>query len=105
VLLDRGALSSALGFFEAAAGLVPIKSAAGGEAALQQAITLDSLGCHDDARALYTQLRRHRTARVAKTARAMEYGFDAGAGPLPRCVLLSFRATAFRTGAGHSGAF
>ena len=44
-----------------------------------QAITLDSLGQHEEAHTLYQQLRRHRTRDVARTARAMEYGFDAGA--------------------------
>ena len=86
VLLDGGRLPQALRLFDEAAALLPVKSSAGGEAALKRAITLDSLGRHDEAKKLYSQLRTHRVTHIAKTARAMSYGFDAGAQPTS-CVL------------------
>ena len=78
-LMDRGALKAALRYFEAALDMVALRTEAGGEAALQRAITLDSLQRHEEARDLYAQLRRHRTAQIAKKARQLDFGFDAGA--------------------------
>ena len=78
-LMDRGALKAALRYFEAALDMVALRTEAGGEAALQRAITLDSLQRHEEARDLYAQLRQHRTAQIAKKARQLDFGFDAGA--------------------------
>jgi tetratricopeptide (TPR) repeat protein len=87
-LLDRGRLQSALLLFEEAAALVSAKSDVGGRAALQRAITLDSLGRHDEALKLYGQLRTHRCTSIAKSARSMSFGFQAGASNMPHLLSL-----------------
>lgn len=79
VLFDRGDLAGALPIFTQAADLVTYKSVAGGNALLQKAITLDSLGQNDEAKSLYSKLRNHRSVFVAKTAKTMSFGFKAGA--------------------------
>ena len=43
------------------------KTTAGGQALLQKAITLDSMGRSEDALSIYRQLRKHRCLEVAKT--------------------------------------
>jgi len=69
-LLKQGALNQALETFEAAAALLSRKTEAGGLALLQKAITLDSLGRHQEALSLYRQLIGHRSSYISKTARA-----------------------------------
>ena len=78
-LLNSGGSRSALAAFDEALALAPIKSSPGGNAALQKAIALDNLRQHEDARKLYAQLRGHNDAEVARTAKRMEFGFQAGA--------------------------
>ena len=50
------------GRFNAATGLVPVKTKVGGMATLQKAIVLDSLGFSEDAKKLYKSLRGHGVA-------------------------------------------
>ena len=54
--------------YAAAAELLPARSTVGGEARLRQAICLDSLGRNQEAYDIYTQIRSHLIAAVAKQA-------------------------------------
>ena len=67
--MNRGALNQALEVLQEASQLLSRKTEAGGMALLQMAITLDSLGRHDEALSLYRELMAHRSGYVSKTVR------------------------------------
>lgn len=67
VLLRKGNLRGALVIFDEAASMLSLKTTAGGQALLQKAITLDSMGSSEEALNIYRQLRTHRCLEVAKT--------------------------------------
>lgn len=80
-LFKEGLISAALAKFSEASALVPLRSRLGGEAALQHAICLDSLGRNQEAYAIYKQLEGHKTAPgVAKQAKRM-VRWQGGRGP------------------------
>lgn len=53
------------------------RTVVGGNAALQKAICLDSMGQSEEARPIYAQLSKHSSAYVAKMANRMSFGFAA----------------------------
>ena len=59
------------------AALVPLRSKIGGQAALQKAICLDSLGYNKEAYSIYTSLEGHSGPGVAKAAKRFLFGFKA----------------------------
>lgn len=75
----QGQLTAAIGPFDEAVELVTYRSRVGGEATLQKAICLDSLGRNEEAMALYKMISRHSAPGVAKKAKQMLFGFSAGA--------------------------
>ena len=77
VLFKDGRLTAALEKFSAAAELVPLRSRIGGQANLQKAICLDSLGRNTDAYSIYTKLEGHTAPGVSKASRRMLFGFKA----------------------------
>ena len=56
-LMRVGNLKSAIGKFDTVIMKAPLKTAIGGEAVLQKAICLDSLGCNLEAKGMYQQIR------------------------------------------------
>lgn len=64
-------LAAAVAAFSEAAALLPPKTEEGGNAMLQQAIALDSMGKSEDALPIYRRLLGHRNASVARTVRAL----------------------------------
>ncbi|KAK9819400.1 hypothetical protein WJX81_005544 [Elliptochloris bilobata] len=72
-----GCLMEALEFFCTAADAVPVRSRLGGEATLQRAICLDSMGRSAEAKALYQSVERHPAPGIAKKARHMLFGYKA----------------------------
>lgn len=63
----------ALVLFEEACSMLNPKTTAGGQAFLQKAITLDSMGNSEEALSIYRQLRTHRCLEVAKTVCACSH--------------------------------
>ncbi|KAI3426213.1 hypothetical protein D9Q98_008589 [Chlorella vulgaris] len=77
VLFDDGHVSLALPKFAAATELMVVRSRLGGEARLQQAICLDSLGRNQEAYELYKSIESHSAPGVAKKAKRMLFGWKA----------------------------
>lgn len=73
MLLRKGNLRMALVLFEEACSMLNPKTTAGGQAFLQKAITLDSMGNSEEALGIYRQLRTHRCLEVAKTVCACSH--------------------------------
>lgn len=69
-------MREALPGFEEAADLLPLRTIVGGEARLQQAISLDSLGYNEEARLIYMSLKSHPSACVSKTVKRLLGGFE-----------------------------
>jgi hypothetical protein len=75
--MAKGRLSDALAAFEEVRAAVPLKTRLGGQATLQAAICLDSLGDSAAAQALYRKLRGHPSGDIGKRARHLSFGFEA----------------------------
>ncbi len=77
VLFKDGRITGALKIYSEAAALVPLKTKIGGQAYLQKAICLDSLGMNDEAYQIYNSLKGHNGPGVAKAARRFLFGWSA----------------------------
>ena len=77
ILFKDGRITEALKIFSDAAALVPLKTKIGGQAYLQKAICLDSLGMNDEAYQIYNSLKGHNGPGVAKAARRFLFGWKA----------------------------
>lgn len=78
IIMERTAYQKAAEIFGEAAGLVPFPSPQFGKAALNRAVCLDSIGKSEEARRAYEALRRHPDTQIARMARQLGYGFEAG---------------------------
>lgn len=76
-LMRAGQLTSAKEEFQSAAKLVSPKSSIGGEALLQIAICLDSMGRYEEAQERYKKLTSHRDYTISKQANKFLFGFEA----------------------------
>lgn len=76
-LFSNKQIAAALTQYAVAAELMPLKTALGGRARLQQAICLDSLGQNKEAYTIYSLIQTHPTVDVAKQAKQMIFGFKA----------------------------
>eukprot|EP01023_Acetabularia_acetabulum_P021889 TRINITY_DN2162_c0_g1_i2.p1 TRINITY_DN2162_c0_g1~~TRINITY_DN2162_c0_g1_i2.p1 ORF type:complete len:385 (+),score=62.90 TRINITY_DN2162_c0_g1_i2:47-1201(+) len=76
-LFNNGKLSQASDFFEQAVSLMAFGTSLGGQARLQYALCLDSLGRNEEALPLYKKLAKHPTSFVAKKSKQLLFGFDA----------------------------
>lgn len=76
-LFNKGLLRESYKIFDKVLTRVPLKSKAGGLAALQKAIVLDSLGSSKDAEKIYRQIKGHPLSAVSKKAKQMLFGFEA----------------------------
>ncbi|MEW5314116.1 MAG: hypothetical protein WDW38_005636 [Sanguina aurantia] len=76
-LIGKGLLRAAYEKFNAASSKVPVKTKIGGQATLQKAVALDSLGESKMAEKLYKTLTGHPIPAVSKKARQMLFGFEA----------------------------
>ena len=72
-----GRITTALKLFSDSAALVPIRSKIGGQASLQKAICLDSLGYNEEAYEIYKKLEGHTGPGVSKSAKRFLFGFKA----------------------------
>ncbi|KAG7670927.1 hypothetical protein Ndes2437A_g04561 [Nannochloris sp. 'desiccata'] len=77
ILFKDGRITEALKIFSEAAAMVPLKTKIGGQAYLQKAICLDSLGMNDEAYQIYNSLKGHNGPGVAKAARRFLFGWKA----------------------------
>eukprot|EP00746_Dinoflagellata_sp_MGD_P004586 gnl/MRDRNA2_/MRDRNA2_108881_c0_seq1.p1 gnl/MRDRNA2_/MRDRNA2_108881_c0~~gnl/MRDRNA2_/MRDRNA2_108881_c0_seq1.p1 ORF type:complete len:359 (-),score=58.79 gnl/MRDRNA2_/MRDRNA2_108881_c0_seq1:19-1095(-) len=75
--MKRDSWEKAAVLFGEAAGLVPFPSPQFGNAALQRAVCLDSIGRGEEARKAYSALKRHPDITIARTARQLGFGFEA----------------------------
>lgn len=75
--MKDGLLKRAAEKYKEAIALVSVKTRVGGEATLQRAIALDSLGYSDEAKQMYKQITNHPVPSVSKKARQMLEGFAA----------------------------
>ncbi|KAL4448507.1 hypothetical protein ABPG75_005726 [Micractinium tetrahymenae] len=76
-LFDQGLITAALPRFSEASELMVLRSRLGGEARLQQAICLDSLGRNSEAYEIYKRIENHPAPGVAKKAKRMLFGWKA----------------------------
>lgn len=76
-LFDQGLVSLALPKFGEASDLMAMRSRLGGEARLQHAICLDSVGRNDEAYEIYKRIESHPAPGVAKKAKRMLFGWRA----------------------------
>ncbi|PRW45125.1 hypothetical protein C2E21_6403 [Chlorella sorokiniana] len=76
-LFEQGLITAALPKFEYAVERMALRSRLGGEARLQQAICLDSLGRNQEAYEIYTKIETHPAPGVAKKAKRMLFGWKA----------------------------
>eukprot|EP01024_Parvocaulis_polyphysoides_P010442 TRINITY_DN13560_c0_g1_i11.p3 TRINITY_DN13560_c0_g1~~TRINITY_DN13560_c0_g1_i11.p3 ORF type:complete len:157 (+),score=27.02 TRINITY_DN13560_c0_g1_i11:934-1404(+) len=76
-LFNNGKLAQATEFFDQAVNLMAFGTSLGGQARLQYAICLDSLGRNEEALPLYRKLAKHPTSFVAKKSKQLLFGFDA----------------------------
>ena len=76
-VFERGDFQTAAEIFQEVETYVHRQTDVGGQALLQRAIALDSLGRGADARTLYAALQRHPNAYVARTAKRLSFGFQA----------------------------
>lgn len=76
-LFEQGLITSALPSFSEASELMALRSRLGGEARLQQAICLDSLGRNSEAYEIYKRIENHPAPGVAKKAKRMLFGWKA----------------------------
>eukprot|EP01024_Parvocaulis_polyphysoides_P055143 TRINITY_DN561_c0_g1_i1.p2 TRINITY_DN561_c0_g1~~TRINITY_DN561_c0_g1_i1.p2 ORF type:complete len:157 (-),score=21.05 TRINITY_DN561_c0_g1_i1:227-697(-) len=76
-LFNVGKLAQALEYFDKATTLIPFATSLGGQARLQYAICLDSLGRNQEAFPMYKRLAKHPTTFVAKRSKQLLFGFDA----------------------------
>lgn len=76
-LFTNKKVAAALMKYAVAAELMPIKTALGGRARLQQALCLDSLGQNKEAYTIYLLIQTHPLPEVAKQAKRMIFGFKA----------------------------
>jgi len=67
-LMRQGMLQNAASQFREASDAIPPTSTLGGDALLNLAICLDSMGRHDEARRFYEKLKVHRDFAIAKQA-------------------------------------
>jgi len=75
--MQRGTLGGAMGDFKKVSSKVNYRSRLGGEAALQYAICLDSMGRNKEAEAEYNKLANHPIGSVRKSATRMTNSFKA----------------------------
>uniref|UniRef100_A0A7S0RES3 Uncharacterized protein n=1 Tax=Pyramimonas obovata TaxID=1411642 RepID=A0A7S0RES3_9CHLO len=76
-LMRGGKLEQAMPFFTAVIESMPPKSRLGGEAKLQRALCMDSLGRSAEAKEEYQSIRRHPFSDISKRAAQMLAGFEA----------------------------
>eukprot|EP00803_Ostreobium_quekettii_P011738 evm.model.scf_1229.3 EVM.evm.TU.scf_1229.3 scf_1229:16912-20312(-) len=76
-LLRTGRLKEAYDKLDTVAGKAGQRTEVGGEALLNKAICLDSLGRNQDAKILYQQLQTHPVADIKKRAKQLLFGFEA----------------------------
>eukprot|EP01025_Chloroclados_australasicus_P036251 TRINITY_DN3691_c0_g1_i1.p1 TRINITY_DN3691_c0_g1~~TRINITY_DN3691_c0_g1_i1.p1 ORF type:complete len:450 (-),score=35.71 TRINITY_DN3691_c0_g1_i1:266-1486(-) len=76
-LFNLGKLSQSLDYFQQTVQLMSFGTPLGGQARLQYAICLDSLGRNDEAYPLYKRLAKHPSSFVAKKSKQLLFGFDA----------------------------
>jgi tetratricopeptide (TPR) repeat protein len=76
-LMRLGQLTSAREEFESVSKLVSPKSSLGGEALLQIAICLDSMGRYEEAQEKYKKLTSHRDYTISRQAEKFLFGFEA----------------------------
>lgn len=72
-----GRLTAALKSFSESSDLVPLRSKIGGQATLQKALCLDSLGRNEEAYNIYKTLEGHTGPGVSKAAKRFLFGFKA----------------------------
>ncbi len=77
ILMLKGSLSEAKEEFQNALKLVSPSSSIGGEAQLQLAICVDSMGRYEEAKEKYKKLTTHRDFTISRQAENFLFGFDA----------------------------
>eukprot|EP00898_Chlorokybus_atmophyticus_P005086 jgi/Chlat1/5579/Chrsp369S00854 len=76
-LFDKGKLREAEAVFKDASGKCAARHRLGGEAELQRALALDSMGLSDQAQAIYKKLQEHPNMNIKKRAQRFLFGFSA----------------------------